>query len=515
MNDRFSADDLPRRRGASPWPIDLAHTRPFPIGDVEVRPATRELVRGGEREQLEPLVMQVLIALANARGEILSRDDLIGACWGGRAVTDDAVNRVVSRLRALGRQFGAFNVETVTKVGYRLAAEAPAHELPTAFDRRNWLLGATAVAGAGLLGLMVRRRSASQDISPHAQILLQKGLTTLQNNDIIEAPDPGTSLQAIAFLTEATEAAPKSATAWGALAVAYSVRKRAVPPADRPGYDARGRAAAEAALKLDPAEPRAIAALRLLDRTYRNWPAAERANLAALARNPTIAILPAIMSNFLGNVGRWKEAAHYTKGIDRSKFVIPGIEWRLLNDLWASGDLQGADTQLEIAVKRWPQHARVWRARVNYLLYSGRPVEVLKILREPADIPVEISTDFLATLRETAAALAGQMAAQQAIDRNLAFLKSRPAAALDTALACVALGAPATAFEILHGYYFGEGSWTSLVPLGGDEDRYTSPLFLPPMRQLWGSRQFEALLGRIGLEDYWRRSGTLPDYRRV
>ena len=124
MNDRFSADDLPTRPGSTPgpgpWPIDLAHIRPFRIGDVEVRPATRETVRGDQRELLEPLVMQVLIALASARHEILSRDDLINACWGGRAVTDDAVNRVVSRLRALARAFETFDVETITKVGYRL-----------------------------------------------------------------------------------------------------------------------------------------------------------------------------------------------------------------------------------------------------------------------------------------------------------------------------------------------------------------------------------------------------------
>ena len=128
MSDRFSADDLPRRPGSTPCPIDLAHTRPFQIGDVEVRPAARELVRGDQRDMIEPLVMQVLITLANARGEILSRDDLIEACWGGRAITDDAISRVISRLRALGRAFGSFEVETITKVGYRLAGTVTASD---------------------------------------------------------------------------------------------------------------------------------------------------------------------------------------------------------------------------------------------------------------------------------------------------------------------------------------------------------------------------------------------------
>ena len=124
MNDRYSPDDLPTRQGSapprSPWPIDLAHIRPFRIGGVEVRPASREVLGGDRREVLEPLVMQVLVALASARGEILSRDDLIDACWGGRAVTDDAINRVLSRLRALSTIFKDIQLETIVKVGYRL-----------------------------------------------------------------------------------------------------------------------------------------------------------------------------------------------------------------------------------------------------------------------------------------------------------------------------------------------------------------------------------------------------------
>jgi hypothetical protein len=350
-------------------------------------------------------------------------------------------------------------------------------------------------------------------MSQHAALLLQKGLTTLQNNDIIEAPDPGTSLQAIAFLTEATEAAPKSAIAWGALAVAYSVRKRAVPVSERPGYDARGRAAAETALKLDPTEARAIAAIRLLDPPYRKWVAAEKANRAAFEKRPDVAILPAIMSNFMGNVGRWKEAAKFTKSIDRTKFVIPGVEWRLLNDLWASGELRAADQQADAVAKAWPQHARVWRARVTYLMYSGRPAEVLRSLEEPADIPVELNADYLASLRTTAGALTGKQSTSEAVDFSLGFAKRRPSAGLDVAQACVALGSPAAAFELLQGYYFGEGEWAALTPLGGDEDRITSPLFQPVMKPLWQDPAFARLLSRIGLEDYWRASGTQPDFR--
>jgi hypothetical protein len=287
-----------------------------------------------------------------------------------------------------------------------------------------------------------------------------------------------------------------------------------VPPAERPGYDARGRAAAKAALDLDPREARAIAALRLLEPMYRRWAVVEGGNRRAYEKRPDVAILPAIMSNFYGNVGRWKEAARYTTSIDRSNFVIPGVDWRLLNDLWGSGDLPAADNQLESAAKRWPQHARVWRARTTYLMFSGRAAEVLRILDQPADIPVELIADYLASVRATAEALTGRTAGAAAIDRNLDYMKKHPAAALDVAQASVALGSPATAFEILDGYYFGRGSWSSTTPLGGDDDRYTSALFQPMMRPIWKTSEFGRLLERIGLEDYWAQTGTTPDYRR-
>ena len=495
--------------------MDLAHSPPFRIGNVEVRPASREVICDGRAEILEPRVMEVLVVLASAGGAILTRDELIAACWEGRAVSDDAISRVISRLRALGRDFGGFRVETITKVGYRLVGHGtePA-VLPGERVGRRAVLAGAVVAGLGGMGYWLFRRSGMPSLSPDAELLLQKGLTTLQNNDIIEAPDPGTSLQAIAFLTEATDAAPNSATAWGALAVAYSVRKRAVPPAERPGLDARGRAAAQRALKIDPREVRGIAALLLLDPIYRNWASAERAGRAAYEKVPQLPILPAIMSNILGNVGRWRDAARYTSSINRNELVIPGVTWRSLNDLWASGDLQAADKELEIAVKHWPQHARVWRARVNYLMYSGRPADVLRILREPADIPVELNQDYLTTLRMTADALSGQAAADAAIARNLEYLRSRPAAGLDTAQACVALKAPEAAFDILQGYYFGEGDWRAVAPIGGDEDRITNPLFQPMMAPIWRDPRFDKLLGRIGLNAYWRNTRTEPDFRR-
>lgn len=112
--------------------IDLARTGDFSLGDAHIRPSLREVRIGETVVTLEPRVMQVLVALAASPGEVVSRDMLVEAAWGGRIVGEDAIQRCIARLRRLADEHGCFAIETVTRVGYRLlpgasgAVSAPA-----------------------------------------------------------------------------------------------------------------------------------------------------------------------------------------------------------------------------------------------------------------------------------------------------------------------------------------------------------------------------------------------------
>jgi adenylate cyclase len=101
--------------------VDLARERDFQLGALLVRPSRREAARGGERQVLEPRVMQVLVALARQPEDVVSRDELIASCWAGRIVGDDAINNCVAKVRRLGETSGAFAIETIPRVGYRLS----------------------------------------------------------------------------------------------------------------------------------------------------------------------------------------------------------------------------------------------------------------------------------------------------------------------------------------------------------------------------------------------------------
>jgi TolB-like protein len=75
-------------------------------------------------ETLEPRVMQVLVALAQADGRTVSRDTLVERCWGGVIVGEDAIQRCIGRLRKVADATKAFEIVTLSRVGYRLNARA-------------------------------------------------------------------------------------------------------------------------------------------------------------------------------------------------------------------------------------------------------------------------------------------------------------------------------------------------------------------------------------------------------
>jgi DNA-binding winged helix-turn-helix (wHTH) protein/TolB-like protein len=151
--------------------VVLAHHLPFRLGPLLIEPAMRRITHEDGREEiLEQRVTQVLVALARAKGAILSRDDLLACCWDGRIVGDDAINRVMSRLRraAEGIGNGVFRIETITKVGYRIALYPFARAIAEADSRRPprylrtwWAAALMLMLGSALgVGLLLWRPAA-------------------------------------------------------------------------------------------------------------------------------------------------------------------------------------------------------------------------------------------------------------------------------------------------------------------------------------------------------------------
>lgn len=111
-----------------PSRVVLAHEGRFTLGKLTIEPATRLVATRERSEILEPRVMQVLVALVRANGDIVTRDELLDQCWNGRIVGEDAINRALSRIRHVASTIGedSFRIETITKVGYRLVEQCHA-----------------------------------------------------------------------------------------------------------------------------------------------------------------------------------------------------------------------------------------------------------------------------------------------------------------------------------------------------------------------------------------------------
>ena len=76
---------------------------------------------------LRPQSVLVLNALANRRGQPVSKDELISEVWGSVNVTDESLVQCIADIRRAIGDSEHKVIQTLPKVGYRLVAPTPAH----------------------------------------------------------------------------------------------------------------------------------------------------------------------------------------------------------------------------------------------------------------------------------------------------------------------------------------------------------------------------------------------------
>jgi len=94
------------------------------IGTFRVDVLRNRLVRNSKTYSLEPQIMNLLCALAEAPGEVFSRERLIERVWDIEYGGDESLTRAVSILRKTFKNAGEKTpyIETIYKRGYRLKA---------------------------------------------------------------------------------------------------------------------------------------------------------------------------------------------------------------------------------------------------------------------------------------------------------------------------------------------------------------------------------------------------------
>jgi DNA-binding winged helix-turn-helix (wHTH) protein/tetratricopeptide (TPR) repeat protein len=503
--------------------IDLARQPDFAVGLLTVKPSTREILRpDGTRELLEPRVMQVLVALAQASPDVVSRDDLIAKCWEGRIVSDDAMNGAVAKLRRLSDGGAFFAIETIPRVGYRLmAGDAPQPHATTPprkpdADRRVLLAGAAALGGTALIGggvwWLANRRPVMPPpptVSPEVAALIQRG------NETVERGGLENDSEAAGLFQQAIDLAPDNADAWGGLALANAFLAHNGTPDTFQAQQMRALSAIDKALTLDPRNARAWEAKAVANPSRGAWVETEQAVRQGLKFNPADEGLLLFLANHLLVVGREREAARYMKRAVAavSGHISPAIAWITIAIYDCAGLWEEADRAAAQGMALFPRNPLTWIHRIYLLMFSGRTAEALQTLRDvdnrPSERPSETRESDIKDLLAVAQAL--NSGARADIDNAVAIqlVRARKGSSRDAENAYMylsALGRLDDAFAVAKDCYLGPGANTQPA-------RFAPNLFMPACRAMRKDPRFAGLTEGLGLAAYWRKVGAKPDYQ--
>ena len=501
---------------AVPGRIVLAHEHPFNLGNLRVHPSTRQVERGDRWETLEPRVMQLLVALARAQGRIVTRDELVDWCWDGRIVGDDAINRAISRVRqvAVGIGEASFGVETITKVGYRLVdgtaapAAVPSHQpiRENRASRRNWLVGAGALAGGLAAGGLLWRRPWRHPPDPEAVELVRLG-------DLAQrASRPDQTRQSVTYFERAVRIDPKYADAWGMLALSYTHGLEGFSEAQLAGVPARIQSAAARALELDPHQADAQLALACITPYFRNWTRSEAELRKVRDRYPDHWLANGRLAILYYQVGRLIDGAKLHQSVIAREPMIPGPYAFAATALSSAGRVQDADALLKEASDRWPANPLIWWSRYTHLLFSGRPGSALALILDPEARPSGMKDADARPYLVLARAAEQRQAAdvEKSVQFALGLAEEDVRAIPDAAQILALFGQLDVMFASLDRYFLDRGTFGKPSPIGPNTRRFTDFLFSAPMAAARSDSRYGELTRLIGLDDYWRTVGMAP-----
>lgn len=515
----------------------------YQIGRLILHPH-RELLDRGVPVPIGGRALDLLSVLAAADGGVLTKDELLATVWNGAIVEENALQAQISAARkALGGE--AVRLVTIHRHGYRLDLEAasalggfpssaelacdtlvnaappvtrqsaapdaantggapdkPVRRLQWQFTRRT---AAAAIAAAGFgITTAFALRSRKHVPNPRALELYHRGRLLEQNGEFKALG------QAKDLYRQSVTIDAKFAEAWGRLAIVQ--RNVLVWGVETPfGDPILVRDAANRALALDPDNTDAQLALILLYPQYRHWLSHEKALRALLTTHGDFASDHGSLAGLLLDVGRLEQAilhANAAKELDPA----PAPAWFCLGFAHIiAGRYDEAELALEQAFQISPQLTDIWGLRYWSLVARAQYAEAAAIALDSSRRPHLISPDLAHSMASLAQDLMTE--AGRARLRSLYRSGSIPVENIQiSSIPMVQLGLIDETFAALDAYYFGNHR---IAPPGPSDRRETVLLFSQAHQALRNDPRWPALLDRVGLEDYWRKSGSQPDFRGV
>ena len=157
----------------------------FHMGKWQCFPDDCYVSDGKQKIKLEPKAMDVLLVLAKADGQLVSRDDIFSAVWKNQIIADHVLYNLIANLRKVledNPQKPKYLL-TVPKKGYRLGQQVQQLQEPrTKTKNLKWLAIAIACASFIIVSSMMAywvNKPSEEKSSPSAEIVMQPSIAVL------------------------------------------------------------------------------------------------------------------------------------------------------------------------------------------------------------------------------------------------------------------------------------------------------------------------------------------------
>ncbi len=356
---------------------------------------------------------------------------------------------------------------------------------------RQVAVAASQVVRCGLWGASsYRRKMPDQGLSLYLQFCGDYWGGAAEDEQILEAA------------RRVTAAVPDFSFGWSALALAAVPLSQSASSGEAAELRKEAWAAAERAGKLDSLNPEGYMAMAGL------LPLNKFAEREALLKK-AIGVRPTecgcerqFYGDFLTSVGRMEEAVEQ---YERARAMIPLAPFsnvRLAHALHVVGRHDEAERIITEMMQMWPDAATLRLLKVKSAYWTGRYADALPLLDAPdLHLTSEQRRLLVATFQALASNDPARKAAVVAELQTMAKNPRRNDRLIVAALA--ALGADGAALDASRRLINDRGHALAAV------------LFEPNLSDAWRSPQYEQLVTRVGLTDYWKSTSNIPDICRL
>jgi DNA-binding winged helix-turn-helix (wHTH) protein len=459
----------------------------FELGPLIVRPRERLLQSSTASVSVEPLVMQLLLALTRRAGKLVTRGELFEVCWGSSAVGDDSLNRIVAVLRKALQEVGAnaVAIQTIPSAGYVL-------RIP----------GKQAIDGD----------AADKESDAH------RAIASAYDSWRLGLPEP--DHVRLEQLRGARASEPDNARLLGMLALLCRHAAEYGGPGTASSYVAECESAARRAIAIDSGQPEALTALASIVPLYGGWSEARRRLVAVLSAHPDHLIATQDLATLEMATGRVRVSKMLRDGLIAREPLSATLCYKSVYQHWSIGDLAGMDHVADRAIQLWPTHPAVWMVRLWTLAFTERVPAAVAMLEDRIarpSIPGPALTFFRYVLHGAAHRNSDELV--KVGEACLSHAQTGPANAMAAMFALGLLNRHEELLELAESYYLRDGAGPVPVrhtdaelSLNEQHRRLTQVLFTPVFVNVRGESRFMSICDRVDLTRYWEENALTPDF---